>query len=186
MIIIKSQDAIQYIMTKFLKIKFFLLLSITSEYYYIMKLLGFTIVSTQEKRILKYAENFRESKFDQAQSRRSQQSSCSRLRECFQNCPVINCWKLESLLAFSPLLPFFPSWPQSPWASSPSPRPPWGPGLSSPRDSPCRGAGRRTWGRTWSRCRTRRWGGRRATWRSRGHTARYCNVTDNGDVAIIL
>merc|ERR1711971_1451300 len=48
-----------------------------------MKLLGFTIVSTQEKRILKYAENFRESKFDQAQSRRSQQSSCSRLRECF-------------------------------------------------------------------------------------------------------
>ena len=50
MIIIKSQDAIQYIMTKFLKIKFFLLLSITSEYYYIMKLLGFTIVSTQEKK----------------------------------------------------------------------------------------------------------------------------------------
>ena len=173
MIIIKSQDAIQYIMTKFLKIKFFLLLSITSEYYYIMKLLGFTIVSTQEKRILKYAENFRESKFDQAQSRRSQQSSCSRLRECFQNCPVINCWKLESLLAFSPLLPFFPSWPQSLWASSPSPRPPWGPGLSSPRDSPCRVGDRNSGGRTEPRYKTRTPACRQGQGRSLPHTARY-------------
>ena len=51
---------------------------------------------------------FRESKFDQAQSRKSQQSSCSKSRECFRSCPV-NLRKFNQSLCHSP-----PSHPSAP------------------------------------------------------------------------
>ena len=49
-----------------------------------MKILGFVYNCVNLLDIL----YFRESKFGQAQSRKSQQSSCSRWRECSRSCPV--------------------------------------------------------------------------------------------------